>query len=151
MNLMLRRESVIENSDSLSAILAAQCADLETLLALARREANAAHEGDFEAVAQVVGERATIGERLETYHRQIVELRERLGESADAELRGAVAQRTAQLARQIQERDAYSRLKLETSLVSFREQLSRVGAGRAGLTAYLRDPRGGASAYDRRA
>jgi len=151
---MLSREAVAANSDSLAGILAAQCADLESLLGLTRREEAAARAGDFEAVAQVVSERAAVGSRLEAYHRQLAELRERLGEAADAELRGPAAQRASQLARQIQRLDSCSRIALGAALVSLRERLARVGSGHAALTAYMRDPRsagGAGGAYDRRA
>lgn len=139
--MIFSKKTVADNSDSLACILAAQCADLELLLALARREETATRDGDFEAVAGVVGERAAVGERLEVYHRQVVELRERLGETADAELRGHAARRAVELVGQIRERDSRSRVALESALDSFRGRLARVGTGQAGLSAYLRDPR----------
>lgn len=147
---MLSKKSVADNSDSLAGILAAQCADLELLLVLARREEAATRDEDFAAVAGIVGERAAVGERLEVYHRQVVELRERLGETADAELRGRAARRAVELVGQIRERDSRSRGALESALVSFRGRIARVGAGQAGLSAYLRDPRI-AGSCDRRA
>lgn len=151
---MFSKKTVADNSDSLAGILAAQCADLELLLALARREEAATRDGDFESVAGIVGERAAVGERLEVYHRQVIELRERLGETADAELRGRAARRAVELVGQIRERDSRSRVALESALVSFRDRLTRVGTGQAGLSAYLRDPRTAAVAgatCDRRA
>ncbi len=71
-----------ENSDSLIGLLAGQCADLEVLFDLAQRETAAAGQKDFETVFSIVTERARIGEKLETYQRQIAELRSFLAGSA---------------------------------------------------------------------
>ena len=72
---MTTSDKVKDNSESLIELLGAQCSDLEQLLALARQETAAAQEGKFLKIWDIVSERAAIGKRLETYHRQISELR----------------------------------------------------------------------------
>jgi len=77
---MSRSEKIKNNSDSLIDLLTSQCADLEELLALAREETEAAKQGNFLGILDVVSERAKIGEKLETFQRQITELRSNLEE-----------------------------------------------------------------------
>ena len=72
------QEEVQENADSLIDLLTEQCADLESLLALAREESSAASQGNFAKIIDVYEERSEIGERLETFQKQISELRRRL-------------------------------------------------------------------------
>jgi len=66
---------LVKNSDTLVELLAAQCTELEKLLALAREETEAAQNGMFLRVWDIVSERAAVGKRLETFQQQIVELR----------------------------------------------------------------------------
>ena len=75
---MSRSEKIKNNSDSLIELLTAQCTDLEELLSLARQETEAAKNGNFLGILDVVSERAKIGEKLETFQRQITELRSNL-------------------------------------------------------------------------
>ena len=92
-------------SEPLMDLLIAQCSDLEALLALARRENRAAGADDFGEVFAVAQERATLGNRLETYHRQITELRAQLGPSAADLVGTTVARETVRLAMEIQAQD----------------------------------------------
>jgi flagellar biosynthesis/type III secretory pathway chaperone len=75
---MVFTENLKKKSDSLMELLGAQCSDLEKLLGLAREESFAAENGMFLRIWEIVSARAVIAERLETYHRQITELRTHL-------------------------------------------------------------------------
>jgi len=101
-------DSVEAHIDSIMEILFAQCTDLEALLALARKEAEAAEREDFQEVLGLVSQRATLGDRLEVYHRQLAELRAGLGEGAAAALSSPVAARTASIITAIKIEDARS-------------------------------------------
>jgi hypothetical protein len=147
---MLSRQAVTDHSETLVELLAAQCEDLERLLALARREEEAARAGDFEGLMEVVGGRAEVGARLETYHRRVAELRARLGDAAEAELRGGAARRAAELVAAVRAHDARTRPLLEDARADARQSLARVNTSRAGLGAYLHDSRGAAGGYTRR-
>lgn len=136
------------HADSLMEILAAQCADLEALLALARRETEVAGQNDFSALIEIVGERASLGERLEVYHRQIAEMRQRLSEPVEAALRSDVATRAAELAVDIQSQDARTRTLLMAAQREAATALSRLNQGRRSITGYLRDVRPAAIACD---
>ena len=72
---MASSRNLVNNSDTLVDLLSAQCSELETLLALAREETQAAQDGKFLKVLDIVSERSRVGKRLETYHQQISELR----------------------------------------------------------------------------
>ena len=126
-------DKVKANSDSLIGILAEQCADLERLLALARREAEAAAANDFAEVFRIVGERASVGERLEVFHRQLAELRARLGDACTAE-----AERASLLASEIQAQDALTRPLLLAAKAEAAASLRRFDEGRRNASAYLR-------------
>ncbi|MGH9902184.1 MAG: flagellar export chaperone FlgN, partial [Pyrinomonadaceae bacterium] len=99
---MTHAAQIEPHADSLIELLTAQCADLEQLLALARRETDAAERRDFDEIMRLTNERATLGERLEVFHRQLAELRARMGEGAEAALRGRTAERVTQLAVAVQ-------------------------------------------------
>jgi hypothetical protein len=129
-------------------LLIAQCADLETLLSLARRSLAAAEASDFAEVLRVVEERATLGERLETYHRQIAEMRLRLGDAAEPAIQGAVARRAAMLASEVLTTDARSRPLLVAARGRLAGECLRVDRTKRGLSAYLRDGRKSALVCD---
>src|SRR5215208_851796 len=95
--------------DSLIDILFAQYGDLEALLQLARRETAAVEQQNFEQVMEVVKERATLGQRLEVYHRQLAEMRARLGEAYTSALENPVAARTVSVISAIKLQDARTR------------------------------------------
>jgi hypothetical protein len=137
-------------ADSVMDILSAQCADLETLLALARRETEAVERNDFEAVIRIVGERADLGERLEVYHRQIAEMRKRFTDPVEKALRGTVATRTVELAVDIQTQDTRTRKLLMTEHDRVSNELARLNQGRRSVNGYLREARTNSVAYDQR-
>lgn len=145
---MKNRTPIEIESDSVMDILAAQCADLEALLALARREAEAAEQRDFEEIMRIVHERATLGERLEVYHRQMAELRQRLSEPVDNAFRSPVAAHAVELALDIQAQDARTRPLLVAARAEATTALSRLNQGRRSIHGYLRDARPLAVACD---
>src|SRR5689334_21706795 len=95
--------------ESLMSILMAQYDDLEGLLKLAREETAAAEKSDFDGILDLIERRATIGERLEIYHRQRAELRERLGDGAKEAANRPVAANTTSLISAIKVQDELSR------------------------------------------
>ena len=135
-------------ADSVMDILAAQCVDLEKLLALAQRETAAASTGEFEEIVRIVAERATLGERLEIYHRQLAELRSRFGDAGDNLKSSDIARQTTQLITAIQSQDARTRPMLAAARSEIDTTLSRLSATRHGLNSYLRDSRTEAVACD---
>jgi len=144
-------ETINSHADSLIDLLVAQCADLEALLKLAREESLAAAENDFDRMLEVTTERATLGERLESYHRQISELRGLMGASAEHVLQSALVKDSIRLALEIQHNDATT----STSLLHLRSntngQLSRLEQSRRNSTAYLNETRVAGVKCDRRA
>lgn len=145
---MSEQKQMETQTDSVMEILAAQCADLESLLALARRETVAAERNDFKAIMEIVGERATLGERLEIYHRQIAEMRLRLSESVETAFGSGAATRATELAVDIQTQDRQTHRLLTAAREEAASALSRLNQGRRSITGYLRDPRPIATACD---
>jgi hypothetical protein len=131
-------------------LLVAQCADLETLLTLARRETAAVEQSDFKAIMQIVGERATLGERLEVYHLQIAEMRRRMSDCVELALGSPPATRALELAVDIQTQDTRTHRLLTAAREEAAAALSRLDRGRRSITGYLRDPRPAAVACDQR-
>ena len=126
----------------------AQCEDLETLLVLSRRETVAVTARDFDEIIRLTTERATLGERLEVYHRQIADLRQRLGTAAESALQSPTATRMAELVTSVQAQDLQAHsllLDVRQKIDSERKQLNQV---QRGLTAYLSDGRMPAVACD---
>lgn len=126
----------------------AQCSDLEALLSLAKREALAAEKSDFRELVAVVQDRATLGERLEIYHRQIAELRASMSGSMETPMDNAVTDATVRLAIEIQALDARTTALLTTTRTETREAISRLDHGRR-FVAYLSDSRGNGFNCDR--
>lgn len=131
-------------------LLIAQCADLEALLALARQEEHAASTLNFEEVLRVVNERATLGERLEVYHRQIAELRDKLGLTeglpATASTQAGLTQatllgQTIALVSAIRDTDARTQPLLLAARNELSEEQRRLDKTQRGVNAYLRDGR----------
>jgi hypothetical protein len=132
-------------------LLIAQCADLEALLELARREEAAAEARNFDEMLRVVEGRATLGERLEVYHRQIAELRQRMGEAAEPALRTPVARQVTALASEILAQDARTRPLLVAARNELAQERLRLDRGRSGVSAYLQDGNKISIACDQRA
>ncbi len=128
-------------------LLIAQCTDLEALLALARQEEQAANTRNFDEVLRVVNERAALGERLEVYHRQIADLRDRLGSAATGPARAATQvepspailfRQTAALVSAIHAADARTRPLLLAARNELSEEQRRLDKTQRGVNAYLR-------------
>jgi Trp operon repressor len=136
-------------STSLMDLLIDQCSDLEALLALARREVLAAEKSDFRELISVVSERATLGERLEAYHRQIAELRGSMAQRSSAS--DAVSTQSIRLAVEIQTLDADTTRLLTTTRNDVGRSITRLDDGRRNFTAYLRDGRANGLSCDTRA
>ena len=132
-------------------LLVAQCTDVETLLALARRETVAAESNDFRELIAVVEERATLGERLESYHRQIADLRALMGGTAEPSGQSAVANETIRLAVEIQTLDTKTTALLTAARTHTRLEISQLDQGRRRSVAYLSDARASGFNCDRRA
>jgi hypothetical protein len=144
-------DTINSHADSLIDLLVAQCADLEALLKLARRESVAAAENDFEGMLEVTSERATLGARLESYHRQISDLRAAMGESAEHMLQTNLVKDSIRLALEIQSSDKATSSALTQVRTHTNEQLSCLEQGRRNSTAYLSEARLGGMKCDRRA
>jgi predicted nuclease with TOPRIM domain len=139
---------ITAEADSLLNLLIAQCEDLEALLTLSRSETAAAAARDFDEIIRITAERATLGERLEVYHRQIADLRQRLGAAAESALESPAATRIAELVNSVQAQDHQAHsllLDVRREITSERKHLNQV---QRGLTAYLSDGRMPAVACD---
>lgn len=139
---------ITAEADSLLNLLIAQCEDLEALLVLSRGETAAAAARDFDEIIRITAERATLGERLEVYHRQIADLRQRLGAAAESALESPAATRIAELVNSVQAQDHQAHsllLDVRREITSERKHLNQV---QRGLTAYLSDGRMPAVACD---
>jgi len=136
---MPTRNTVEPHFDSLMEILFAQYSDLEALLGLARREEAAACEKDFDRILEVVTERATLGERLAVYHRQLAELRARLGNDIEPALGNSVVGRTQALVEAIKMQDALTQPKLIAARDEALKQSLRIDQARRNLGAYAQN------------
>lgn len=151
---MAHTQSNIEaQAETVLDILAAQCRDLEVLLALARRETEAAERRDFDEVLRIVGERATLGERLEIYQRRIADFRAQCGEGEMTTLAGnPLAPRLAALAANIEAQDARTRPLLVKARDDASQKLAKLNSSQSRVNAYLRESRAVCpTAYDKRA
>jgi hypothetical protein len=146
---MVSPDKIEAAAEPLMDLLAAQCADLEALLSLARREEAAAGRGDFEEVMSVVIERATLGERLETYHRRISEMRERLEDSGNRAIASPAARRVASLVVEIQATDSRTTPLLAAARTDAVERVGRLDTARR-TGSYLNQQRSSPIACDRR-
>ncbi len=139
----------LENqADSLIELLASQCGDLEKLLALAREETLAAQQGKFLKIWDIVAERAAIGKRLETYHRQISELRGHLESKGESVSQYDITNRVVELANLTLAQDQTTRLLLTESREQAVGELKTLEKSHHGTNAYLREKTKGL-AYDR--
>ena len=144
-------DAINSQADSLIELLVAQCADLESLLKLARQESLAVEENDFDRMLAVTSERSILGERLENYHRQISDLRAAMGESADQVLRSTLVKDTIRLALEIESKDAHTSSSLTSVRSNTNCQLTRLEQGRKNSTAYLSEGHIAGIKCDRRA
>lgn len=145
---MISHDNVTKNSDSLMELLAAQCADLEKLLLLAREETLAAEQGKFSKIWDIVSERAAIGARLETYQHQIGELRTRLESSGVSVNQYDITSRVIEFASLTLAQDQKTRLLLTDSREEALTGLKNLEKSNRGANAYLHEERKGL-AYSR--
>lgn len=140
--------NLAKNSDSLAELLAAQCADLEKLLSLAKEETIAAKEGRFTRIWDIVSERSLIGERMETFHRQIAELRTNLEGQGGDPSKYDITERVIELANLTLLQDQQTRALLAESREQTAAEIRELDRSHVGTNAYLRQPTRGLS-YDR--
>jgi hypothetical protein len=138
-------------SETLLDLLIGQCTDLQSLLVLARRETDAAERDDFDQLLEVAGERASLGERLETYHRQITELRDKLGEKNGLLVDHALVKEGVQLALNIREQDSQTTSLLLAARTRIGEAIARLGQSQRHSLAYLQNESASGLNCDRRA
>lgn len=136
---MIYSSKIEEKSDSLINLLTAQCDDLEKLLALAREETLAAERENFEDILRIVSERAAIGDRLETFQKQIAELREHLGASSAVAISREMSIRIIEIAGLTMTQDAKTKLLLAEKRSAAADELSNLERGRRGANVYLRE------------
>lgn len=140
--------TITAEADSLLGLLIAQCEDLEVLLALSRSETTAAAARDFDEIIRLTAERATLGERLEVYHRQIAELRQRLGTAAEGAFQSPTATRIAELVNSVQAQDQRVQMLLLEARQAIDHEQKQLHQTQRGLTAYLNEGRMPAVACD---
>jgi flagellar biosynthesis/type III secretory pathway chaperone len=145
---MALTRDLINNSDTLVELLAAQCAELEKLLALAREETEAASDGRFLRVWDIVSERAAVGKRLETFQQQITELRGALESDGHALSGHDITDRVIELANLTLVQDQKTRLLLAASREKTAADLKDLDTSNYRTNAYLRENTKGL-AYDR--
>jgi hypothetical protein len=145
---MTTAASIPAEADSLFDLLVAQCSDLEALLALARSETAAVQARNFDELIRITAERATLGERLEVYHRQMAELRQRLGTAAESVLQSPTALRIAELVTCVQTQDQQTRPLLLSVREEVGEEKKQLNHATRSLTAYLNEGRMPAVACD---
>lgn len=136
-------EKIINQSDSLIELLTAQCADLENLLALARCETVAAEQKDFEEILRIVTERGAIGQRLETFQQQIIELRGFLGAQTDNFQQNEIAKRVVEVANLTLIQDRKTKLLLTGVCESVALEMQNTEKSFRGTSAYLSEARKG--------
>lgn len=145
---MASSENLVKNSDSLIELLAAQCSDLEKLLALAKEETVAAKEGKFTRIWDIVTERSLIGQRLETFHQQIAKLRNSLESQGENIGKYDITNRVIELANLTLIQDQETRLLLAGTREQTAQEIKNLDKSQTGTNAYLRRPTRGL-AYDR--
>ncbi|MEZ5425385.1 MAG: hypothetical protein R2747_03890 [Pyrinomonadaceae bacterium] len=145
---MLNQKKIEQNSDSLIELLTAQCADLEKLLQLAREETLAAEGGDFLGILDIVSRREELSRRLETFQRQIAELRGTLGEAEEDLRRSKISAQVVAIANLTLAQDRETRLLLSASREESRKDLRNLDRYQKGTNSYLRQETRGL-AFDR--
>lgn len=140
---MTQNQAIPEQSDSLIGLLTDQCADLERLLSLAREETVAAELGNFGTLLNISNERAEIGKRLETFQRQIAELRGFLGKSEENPQQQEITKRTVELASLTLEQDQKTLVLLTATREEASEGLKKLDSGNRNTNIYLREQQKG--------
>jgi hypothetical protein len=138
-------------ADSLMDLLVAQCADLESLLTLARQEMAAAANNDFDQLVAIAVERATLGDRLESYHRQIAEMRTAMGAMAGAVGESPIGKQTTKIVEAILAQDAKTKSLVSANRTRTALTIARLDQGWRSSSAYMRDARMGGLKLDQKA
>lgn len=142
---MISRELINANAESLIDLLVAQCTDLDALLKLARQESIAVSENNFEKVLEVTTERDVLGKKLESYHRQISDLRAVMGDSAAQVIQTTLVKESIRLALEIQTSDNATKTALTNLRSNTNVQITKL----KNSTAYLTETRSGGIKCDR--
>ena len=145
---MTTASRITAEADTLLDLLIEQCKDLESLLALSRGETAAVEARDFDEIIRITSERATLGERLEVYHRQIAEMRQRLGAAAETAMQSPTVTRIAELVNSVQAQDRQTQPLLLTVRQEVAHEQQHLNQVQRGLTAYLNEGRIPAVACD---
>ncbi|MBL8207846.1 MAG: hypothetical protein JNM09_26670 [Blastocatellia bacterium] len=145
---MTTASRITAEADTLLDLLIEQCKDLESLLALSRGETAAVEARDFDEIIRITSERATLGERLEVYHRQIAEMRQRLGAAAETAMQSPTVTRIAELVNSVQAQDRQTQPLLLTVRQEVAQEQQHLNQVQRGLTAYLNEGRIPAVACD---
>jgi hypothetical protein len=140
---MTQHQAISTKSDSLISLLSDQCADLERLLALAREETVAAELGNFGTLLNISSERAEIGKRLETFQRQISELRGFLGKNEENPQQEEITKRAVELASLTLEQDQKTLLLLNAVRNQASDGLKKLETGNRNTGIYLREQQKG--------
>lgn len=140
---MNNSQAINEQSDTLITLLTDQCADLERLLLLAREETVAAELGNFGTLLNISSERAEIGKRLETFQRQIAELRGFLGNNEENPQQQKVTNRAVELASLTLEQDQKTLLLLNGIRDQTGDDLKKLETGNRNANVYLREQQKG--------
>lgn len=139
---------IFVGTDLLMNLLVAQCEDLESLLVLSRDETQAVQEHNFDQIIRITAERATVGERLEMYQQQIVDLRTRLGQSEEMMQQNPTVIRINELVSEVQAQDEQTRVLLLHARQQLEQEQRQLNQMQRGLTAYGGDHRMPAVACD---
>jgi hypothetical protein len=140
--------TLLKNSDTLVELLAAQCTELEKLLALAREETEAAQHGRFLKVWDIVSERAAVGKRLETFQQQITELRGTLEGEGHKISQHDITDRVIELVNLTLVQDQETRHLLNASREQAAAEIKNLDRSHQRTGAYLRENTKGMT-YDR--
>ena len=133
------KSRVKKEADTLLDLLIGQCEDLESLLELSRREHEATARLEFEEVFRVTSERATIGERLEVCHRQISDLKGRLGQAATPIMESETGLKITELVGTILAQDQSTAELLSRTRTEMIIAKDELGKRQRGLNAYLQE------------
>lgn len=140
--------NISAESGALMKLLVAQCADLELLLSLARHETAAVQQRDFDELIRITAKRARLGERLERYQQQIIELRAQLGQFAETMLQNPTVIRINELVNRVQSQDEQTRPLLLNARREMEQEQRQLNQMQRGLTAYMGEHRMPAVACD---
>lgn len=135
-------------ADTLLDLLIAQCTDLEAILTLSRHETTAVETRNFDEIIRITTERATLGERLEVYHRQVAELRQRMGSMAEEVMQSPTVARITELVNGIKAQDNQTQPLLLAVRKEIEQERRQLDQTQRGLTAYMNEGRMPAVACD---